>query len=99
MRKAAVAASNNKDHPTRSFSSSPLASTNQLFTSIIRGHSPIHSIGTLLLLVRATYIWVWVLFFAHIPFVVNHIFSATPTERLQQYKTDQLPVVDLDLET
>jgi len=39
---------------------------------------------TLLLLVRATYIWV--LFFAHIPFVVNHTFSATLAERLQQYK-------------
>jgi len=37
----------------------------------------------LLLLVRATYIWV--LFFAHIPFVVNRTFNITPTERLQQY--------------
>jgi len=26
-----------------------------------------------------------VLFFAHIPFVVNHTFNATPTERLQQH--------------
>jgi len=26
-----------------------------------------------------------VLFFAHIPFVVNHTFNATPPERLQQY--------------
>jgi len=26
-----------------------------------------------------------VLFFAHIPFVVNRAFSATPAERLQQY--------------
>jgi len=26
-----------------------------------------------------------VLFFAHIPFVVNHTFNATPTERLQHY--------------
>jgi len=34
------------------------------------------------LLVRATYIWV--LLFAHILFVVNRIFNATPTERLQQ---------------
>jgi len=34
----------------------------------------------LLLLVRATY----VLFFAHIPFVVNHTFNATPAEWLQQ---------------
>jgi len=38
---------------------------------------------TLLLLVLATYIWV--LFFAHISFVVNHTFNATPTNRLQQY--------------
>jgi len=37
---------------------------------------------TLLLLVRATNISV--LFFAHIPFVVNRTFDATPTERLQQ---------------
>jgi len=27
------------------------------------------------------------LFFAHIPFVVNHVFSATPTEWLQQKTT------------
>ena len=27
----------------------------------------------------------WVLFFAHIPFVVNHTFNATPAERLQQH--------------
>jgi len=38
---------------------------------------------TLLLLVRATYIWV--LFFVHIPFVVNRTFNATPLERLQQH--------------
>jgi len=36
---------------------------------------------TLLLLVRATYIWV--LFFAYIPFVVNRAFNVTLTERLQ----------------
>jgi len=36
----------------------------------------------LLLLARATFIMV--LFFAHIPFVVNHTFNATPPERLQQ---------------
>jgi len=28
-----------------------------------------------------------VLFFAHIPFVVNRTFNATPTERLQQYSS------------
>jgi len=39
---------------------------------------------TLLLLVRATYIMV--LFFTHIPFVVNHTINATPPERLQQYQ-------------
>jgi len=37
----------------------------------------------LLLLARLTYIKV--LFFAHIPFVVNHTINATPPERLQQY--------------
>ena len=43
-----------------------------------------HSIGiTLLLLVCATYIWV--LFFQHIPFVVNRTMNATPTERLQHH--------------
>ena len=29
---------------------------------------------------------IWVLFFAHIPFVVNHTFNATPTESLQQHQ-------------
>jgi len=38
---------------------------------------------TLLLLVRATYIWV--MFFAHILFVVNCMFNAMPTESLQQH--------------
>jgi len=38
---------------------------------------------TLLLRVRATYIWV--LFFAHTLFVVNRTFNATLTERLQHY--------------
>jgi len=38
---------------------------------------------TLLLFVHATYIRV--LFFAHIPFMVNRTLNATPTERLQQH--------------
>jgi len=46
----------------------------------------------LLLLVRATYISV--LFFAHIPFVVNHTFNATPTERLQHYLLTTCPCFD-----
>jgi len=37
----------------------------------------------LLLVARATY--TMVLFFTHIPFVVNHTINATPPERLQQY--------------
>jgi len=49
-----VAASNNRDHPTRSLCS-----------------RHIHM----------------VLFFAHIPFVVNRAFNATPAERLQPYDT------------
>jgi len=46
-----------------------------------RDHAP----QSLLLLVRATY--TWVLFFAHIPFVVNRTFNTTSTERLQQKLT------------
>jgi len=38
--------------------------------------------SVLLLLARAAYIMV--LFFAHIPFVVNHTINATTPERLQQ---------------
>ena len=56
-----VAASNNRDHPTRSLSSSPLASTincspgSQALLEVIHQD---HSIGiSLLLLVRATYIY------------------------------------------
>ena len=37
-----------------------------------------------LLLARATYTNIMVLFFTHIPFVVNHTINATPSERLQQ---------------
>jgi len=42
-----------------------------------------HAVLTLLLLVRATCIWV--LFFAHIPFLMNRTFDATPTERLSHH--------------
>ena len=42
----------------------------------------------LLLLAHATYIMV--LFFTHIPFVVNHTINATPPERLQHYFTGDI---------
>jgi len=32
-----------------------------------------------------TYIYIWVLFFTHTPFMVNCIFNAMPTKRLQQH--------------
>jgi len=51
---------------------------------------------TLLLLVRATYCICMVLFFTHIPFVVNHTINATPPERLQQYYSS-MPVVKATL--
>jgi len=80
-----VAASNNRHHPTRSLSSSPLASTSNCSPAsqaLFEVHHQDHSIGiTLLQLVRAMYMWV--LFFAHITFVVNRAFNATTTERLQ----------------
>ena len=56
-----VAASNNRDHPTRSLSSSPLASTincSPVSQELLEVTHQDHSIGiTLLLLVRATYIY------------------------------------------
>jgi len=45
-----------------------------------RDHAPQ---SLLLLLARTTYIMV--LFFTHIPFVVNHTINATALERLQQH--------------
>jgi len=81
-----VAASNNRDHPTRSLLSSPLVSAincSLVSQALLEATHQDHSIGiNLLLLARATYMWV--LCFAHIPFVVNRTFNATPTERLQQ---------------
>jgi len=50
---------------------------------------------TLLLLVRTTYSICMVLFFTHIPFVVNHTINATPPERLQQYQYVVLNVKSL----
>ena len=72
---------------TRSLLSSPFVSTvncslaSQTLLEVTRLD---HSIGiTLLMLVCATYIWV--LFFTHIPFVVNRTMNATPAERLQHH--------------
>ena len=56
-----VAASNNTDHPTRSLSSSPLASTIKFttFTSINRGHSPrsLHRDHSIIACSRHMYVW------------------------------------------
>ena len=81
-----MAASNNRDHEiTLVVIINKYYQLLTRFTSIyIRGNSPrsLHRI-TLLLLVCAAYIWV--LFFTHIPFVVNRTMNATPTERLQHH--------------
>jgi len=50
-------------------------------TIILRSESPKGKCAQLHTKLRATYMWV--LFFAHIPFPVNRTFSATLTERLQ----------------
>jgi len=80
-----VVASNNRDHPTRS--SLPSRSTINCSPgsqALLEVTHQDHSNGiTLLLLVRVTHIWA--LCFAHIPFIVNRTFNATPTERLQQH--------------
>jgi len=94
-----MAASNNRDHPTRSLSSSLFANTINCSPgsqALLEVTHQDHSIGiTLLLLVRATYIML--LFFTHIPFVVNHTINATPPERLQQYNTIFRYCVELSL--
>jgi len=75
-----VAASNNRDHARN-------LSLHRLVIMFNRSHVNIGRATTspslLLLLARATYIMV--LFFTHIPFMVNHIINATPPESLQQY--------------
>jgi len=72
---------------TRSLLSSPLVRTincSLASQALLEVTHLDHSIGiTLLLLVYPTYIWV--LFFTHIPFVVNRTMNATPTERLQHH--------------
>jgi len=66
-----VAASNNRDNAPQSLFAYASHFV-QSYTSLYRQRLP--GAVTLLLLVRATFIWV--LFFAHIPFVVNHTFNA-----------------------
>jgi len=76
-----MAASNNRDH-ARNLSSRTLVVTfNRSQVNIGRAST---SQSLFLLLARAAYIMV--LFFTHIPFVVNHTINATPPERLQQYQ-------------
>jgi len=73
-----VAASNKRDH-ARNFSLRTLVVTfNRSHVNIGRATT---SQSLLLLLARDRYIMV--LFFTHIPFVVNHTINATPPERLQ----------------
>jgi len=54
----------------------------QSFALCLTQQSRSRAVITLLLLVRATYIWV--LFFTHIPFVVNRAFNLTTAESSQQ---------------
>jgi len=54
--------------------------------SITRDYTP----RSLCYCLFAPHIWM-VLFFTHIPFVVNHTFNARPPERLQQYSPHALP--------
>jgi len=76
-----VAASNNRDHARNLFSRTLVIMFNRSNVNISRGFT---SQSLLLLLARATYIMV--LFFTHIPFVVNQTINTTPLERLQQHQ-------------
>ena len=73
-----VAASNNRDHARNLSLRALVVTVNCSQVNIGRATM---SQSLLLLLARATYIMV--LFFTHIPFVVNHTMNATPPERLQ----------------
>jgi len=84
-----VAASNNRDY-ARNLSLRTLVVTfNRSHVNIGRATT---SQSLLLLLAPATY--TMVLFFTHIPFVVNHTINATPPERLQHYSLSYTHVSD-----
>jgi len=80
-----VAASNNSDHARNLSSRTLVIMFNRSHVNIRRAYT---SQSLLLLLARATHMMV--LFFTHIPFVVNHTINATPPERLQQYQSYSL---------
>ena len=75
-----VAASNNRDHARNLSSRTLVIMFNRSHVNIGRAAT---SQSLLLLLARATLMMV--LFFTHIPFVVNHTINATPPERLQHH--------------
>jgi len=74
-----VAASNNRNHARNLSSRTLVIMFNRSHVNIGRAAT---SQSLLLLLARATHMMV--LFFTHIPFVVNHTINGTPPERLQQ---------------
>jgi len=83
-----VAASNNGDHEFTLFLT--ISKYYQLFTSftsIVRGHSPrsLHWDHSIIACSCHIYMARWVLFFAHIPIVVNRTFNAMPTDMLQHH--------------
>jgi len=53
------------------------------FIGIVRGHSPRWFCWDDSIITACRTAYIWVLFFAHILFMVNCTFNATPTERLQ----------------
>ena len=77
-----VAASKNRDHARNLSLRTIVVTFNRSHVNISRATT---SQSFLLLLARATHMMV--LFFTHIPFVVNHTINATPPERLQQSHT------------
>jgi len=75
-----VAASNNRDHARNLPSRTLVVTFNRSQVNIGRAST---SQSLLLLLARATHMTV--LFFTHIPFVVNHTINATLPEREEKY--------------
>jgi len=75
------AASNNRDHATQSLFAYACRYV-QSFTSQCR--QSFH-VAISLIIACSRHAYIMVLFFTHIPFVVNHTINATPPERLQQH--------------
>jgi len=55
--------------------------------TVAASNNRVHVPWSLYYIACSRHVYIWVLFFPHIPFVVNHTINATPLERLQHWKS------------